>query len=299
MYLPVDRGPLRGIELGAAGLYELVDAPVGIGDEIEASRPHGIGVPYRIDIRVDRNGPAQEHRLEVLFADELVKESGPRHHLYVGPDAYPGPLTLDHRRHVLPHLVSLVGRHPETELFPVLFQYAVAVGVPPPGLPQELCRFLRVMIVSGDLPFMIDSPFQKRSRARLAQPEKNGLYYLVPVDGVAQRLPDPSVREERVFQVISYICIRMRQVAVFIYPLPELACIAAVKELVGVEVHGVHLPGGQFQELDGLVGDYPVHVHLYVRFVLKVAGVRFENDVFTCLPPREHVGAGADRRPGV
>jgi len=199
-------------------------------------------MPDIVNIRVLGDRPAQDRRLEAPFVDEVVDEGRPFQDADLDSDAHVGKLLLDDFGALRPHFVTLVGDDfkGEGSAFPV--QDAVAVAVLPARLGQE--GFRPPGIVGIFLHPVVVGPGSRLVRpcSRLAQAEQDAADHLLLVHGIGDGLPDPSVGEQGVFQVVAHIDIGEGQITVLTVLLAEEVVFRLAGELEGRQTHLVDTP---------------------------------------------------------
>ena len=220
---PVAEGlALFHVELLLHLFEELVQFGVAERDVVAALSGDLGRVPHLIEVRIEGAGPAQAADV-VVPGVQVLHVDRPLHvaDLHVDPGLGEGLLEHGHE----PLLDGAAGHlhHGEGELFPVLLEDPVAVGVTPARLGQQSLRLFRIVRQRLQAGGQKGASRHEGTDGGLGQPVVDLLPDPFPVHQKRQGVPHPFVLKEGIFLVVADVVVLGQQIFELAqYPLAEL-----------------------------------------------------------------------------
>src|SRR5580765_8457319 len=285
-----------GLDTRASSLLEqLVHLGVRVADAVQLVG-RGLGrVPDVVLIRVRRDAPGQNDRLEVPLLDVPLQQRGPLDDADLDLDADVLQRSLDDLGDLPALLAALSDQEVELERHAVLHEDAVGVLGVPPGLRQQRARLAGVVWVLMHVRVVLPRAGLVRAGRLTRQPEAHSLDQLTLVDRVGERLAHAPVGEARIAQVHAEVDVDVRRVLVLVVRLAKGRIFGLPLELERGELGAVHTLGLELQEGRRRARDDAIDDARDVRLTVEVVRIGDQDDLFARLPLLEQIGPGSDR----
>src|SRR6266540_5778481 len=192
----VVRDPVLLSARGAAGFEQMIGFGIGVPRAIHLVRSGLRRMPDDVLVRVGSCPEPEDHGVEASGLDELLDESGPLDHLYIGIDPDGLEPLLDDLGDLPPLVIALVGADREGEGPPLAVLHdPVVVPVLPARFGQEGLGLLRVVLVTPDVIGIPPRAWADRARGVPRQTKPDPPDQLLLVDRMGKRLAHALVGE--------------------------------------------------------------------------------------------------------